>query len=86
MYKHRFEKLLKEKEKVTADKGKPIKAKIPEDIIHRILKELNAFEKNKGYITPGITSQILAKKFKTNSKYLSSVVNHFKTTKVLSII
>ena len=80
LYKNRFEKLLEEKEKITLVKNKADAGKIniPEDIVSRILEGLRAFEENKEFTTLGLTSQILAKKLKTNTKYLSMVVNHFK--------
>ena len=88
LYKSRFEKLLSEQTTsssiVENKESLPniIKEKkginVPESIVENILKQLVVFEKEKGYTTPGLTSQILAKKIKTNTKYLSMVVNHFK--------
>jgi len=88
LYKSRFEKLVTEKTPspsiLDTKKSLPkaIKEKkgisVPESIIESILKQLLVFEEEKGFTTLGLTSQILAKKFKTNTKYLSMVVNHFK--------
>ena len=51
---------------------------IPTKIINTILKLLLAFERNHEYIQNGITLSSLAKKFKTNTKYLSQIINQHK--------
>ncbi|WP_394750389.1 helix-turn-helix domain-containing protein [Spongiimicrobium salis] len=47
-------------------------------IINDILKNLRLFEENQSFIASNITVSILAKEFKTNSKYLSKVINIYK--------
>lgn len=51
---------------------------ISQIIINDILKNLRIFEENKGFTASNITVSILAKQFKTNSKYLSKVINIYK--------
>ncbi|MCL8535318.1 helix-turn-helix domain-containing protein [Chryseobacterium gallinarum] len=51
---------------------------ISEDIVQTILKELDTFERKEQFLTKGITLSSLAKKLKTNSKYLSEVINTYK--------
>lgn len=51
---------------------------ISEIIVNDILKHLENFEQSHGFLTPNITVSSLAKEFKTNSKYLSKVINAHK--------
>lgn len=51
---------------------------ISEDIAKTILKELEIFEAKEQFINKGITLGSLAKKVKTNSKYLSEIINTHK--------
>lgn len=51
---------------------------ISQVIINDILKNLALFEENHHFIESNITVSILAKQFKTNSKYLSKVINIHK--------
>lgn len=51
---------------------------IPQEIVDHLLKQLASFEKETAYIHADITLTDLAKKFKTNSAYLSKVINTFK--------
>lgn len=51
---------------------------ISEHIVQSILNELLLFEDKKGFLKKGITLASLAKKTKTNSKYLSEVINTHK--------
>lgn len=87
LYKGRFEKLLSQQESTnlkkediskTTNKNLISTINVPEDVINTILTKLNTFETQKEFTELGLTSQILAKKLKTNSKYLSLVINHFK--------
>ena len=54
------------------------KNKLPDEIVEHILKELKMFEEKEQYLKTGIVVDNLAKKFKTNSSYLSKVVNIYK--------
>ena len=51
---------------------------ISEDLSQTLLKELEKFEINEHFLVTGITLGTLAKKLKTNSKYLSEVINNHK--------
>lgn len=51
---------------------------ISENTVQKILKELEGFENNELFLQKGITLSSLAKDFKTNSAYLSDVVNTYK--------
>lgn len=59
-------------DKITEDKT--AKA-TPEDIAQFILKELEIFESKELFLKKGITSASLAKSIKTNTTYLSEVIN-----------
>lgn len=48
------------------------------EIINQILEKLNRFESKKEYLQPNITVQTLSTTFKTNSKYVSKIVNTHK--------
>ena len=52
---------------------------IRQDIIDSILKELNVFEKNEGFLEPNLSLAKLAKYTETNKKYLSYVINTYKS-------
>ena len=54
---------------------------IPQEIIDHLLQQLANFEKESDYIDSDITLTGLAKRFKTNSAYLSKVINTFKHKK-----
>ena len=51
---------------------------ISEEIVNDIIDKLDTFEKNLDYLQSDITTDSLSKSFKTNSKYLSKVVNAYK--------
>jgi len=51
------------------------------DVIDQLLKALQNFEEKHIYIKSDITLPVLSKRFKTNSAYLSKVVNTFKNKK-----
>lgn len=88
-YRIRFEKLIGEtnttenKKLINEDEHKINRNKleeigIAEEVVNQILEKLNQFEKQKGYLTPNITVQILSGTFETNSKYVSKIVNIYK--------
>ncbi|WP_298508841.1 helix-turn-helix domain-containing protein [uncultured Kordia sp.] len=58
---------------------KPILAVgIDEDIVEDVLKNLQIFEKGEAYLTKQISLKDVAKIVKTNSKYLSKIINVYK--------
>ncbi|GAA4272260.1 helix-turn-helix domain-containing protein [Aquimarina gracilis] len=85
-YRLRFENLIQDlktstknnqtNKKLSIDKTKT--QDIPEKHVNYILEKLNEFEKERGYLTLGISSHSLAQEMETNVKYLSKVINHYK--------
>lgn len=51
---------------------------IPEDVLQYVLKELNLFEGKELFLKKGITLANLAKNMKTNTAYLSEIINRHK--------
>jgi len=51
---------------------------IPEKLTTEIIKKLKMFEQRKEFLIHEITLISIAKKFNTNSSYLSKVINEFK--------
>jgi AraC-like DNA-binding protein len=54
------------------------KLQINQDVIDDILIKIKAFEKGDKFIQSDITLIKLAKRFNTNSKYLSQIINHYR--------
>ena len=54
---------------------------ISKDIVDYILNRLEEFENNAEFLCSGITIHELSKQFKTNSKYLSKIINIYKSKK-----
>ncbi len=59
---------------------------IADDIIEDILDKLEEFEDNKDFLQSDITTNSLSKKFNTNYKYLSKIVNRYKNKSFSSYI
>ncbi|PTT43089.1 hypothetical protein DBR28_01160 [Chryseobacterium sp. HMWF028] len=53
-------------------------SKLPEKLVEEILGKLEILEQNRFYLEKGITQNQLAKKLKTNTAYLSEVINECK--------
>lgn len=51
---------------------------ISEDTVNSILKNLNKFENDKGFLKKELSLTALASKLKTNTKYLSHILNNYK--------
>ncbi len=84
-YQQRFEELLrtrsvKKEEEISSEKIEKTSTSIniAQEIIDKILKSLQSFEKRRGFLKADITTNSLAKEFNTNSKYLSKIVNSYK--------
>lgn len=78
--KKRFENILNSK-KSSLKKIKTIEKQellIPKEIIEHILYDLEKFEEKKGYTNSNLTLNDFAIKLKTNSNYLSKIINHYK--------
>ncbi|UZO82175.1 AraC family transcriptional regulator [Aquimarina sp. ERC-38] len=80
IYYQRFTELLKEKNKENANPALKIKEKIDSKLhispkkVREISEKLKCFEENKQYLKSNITTNSLAKDFKTNTKYLSKII------------
>lgn len=59
---------------------------IGEDIINLILKKLDDFENKKGFLDNKVSIKTLSDDFETNSKYLSKVVNEYKSKTFINYI
>lgn len=55
------------------------KQEIPEEVIEDILKKIEKFENENEFLNPKIDQKYLAKKFKTNTSYLSKIINSQKS-------
>ncbi len=90
IYKIRFENLINENEKKQLKNDKAthnsepigISSKIIDDIINK----LDKFEKSDKFIEKNITSSLLAKKFNTNIRYLSKIINTYKKKSVVTYL
>jgi AraC-like DNA-binding protein len=82
LYKKRYLKIISENEKnYTENKKKPKKLQklgIPEYVVEEVLTKLDIFEQSNGFLEKGITLNSVSKKLKTNSSYLSKIVNFYK--------
>ena len=85
--KKRFEALMLKKDNLQQVVKKPsIPLNISDEIIKNILEKTELFERKKGYLKQDITINKLAKKFNTNEKYLSKVINLYKEKKFIHYI
>ncbi len=84
IYKRRFEEIYYKRNTNSKNKKQAIisieksKIAIPEESIKEILSNLTLFEKELGFLESDLSIHILAKKFETNYKYLSKVINTYK--------
>ncbi|KZS38229.1 hypothetical protein AWE51_19525 [Aquimarina aggregata] len=83
-YKRRFEELYHKKDvpkkgdTKTALQQEKAKLTIPDEVVKEILNKLKIFENELGFTQQEISLTSLAKKFKTNSNYLSKIINTYK--------
>ncbi|WP_074409818.1 AraC family transcriptional regulator [Aquimarina megaterium] len=81
LYKKRFLKLLQQisdqNQKKDQSTDDPTPSSINKETVDKLLDKLQQFEEKKEFLKP-LTSKDLAKKFESNSSYLSKVVNTFK--------
>ncbi|WP_396159383.1 helix-turn-helix domain-containing protein [Flavobacterium sp.] len=59
---------------------------ISEEIVSLILKKLEAFEHEKGFLSGKVSVKSLSEDFETNSKYLSKIVNEYKNKTFINYI
>ncbi|MGO4709939.1 helix-turn-helix domain-containing protein [Chryseobacterium sp. 2TAF14] len=52
--------------------------KFDNSIVEKLLNDINVFENKQGYLEQGLTLKKLAEQFKTNTSYLSQVINEYK--------
>lgn len=83
IYRARFNTLIEETNKTPTVVLNEVETKtdslnISKEIIEQVLYKLELFESNEGYLKQDLTVQKLAKKFKTNSNYLSKIINTYK--------
>jgi len=52
--------------------------KFDNSIVEKLLKDIHTFENKQGYLEQGLTLKKLAEQFKTNTSYLSQVINEYK--------
>ncbi|WP_299432039.1 AraC family transcriptional regulator [uncultured Aquimarina sp.] len=81
-YKKRFEELINnQKNNLTVEQletNSKKATKIPPEIVKSILLGLDNFEEKKEFLDKNLVMKDLAKKLKTNSSYLSKVINSYK--------
>lgn len=59
---------------------------ISEEIVALILKKLETFEHEKGFLSGKVSVKTLSEAFETNSKYLSKIVNEYKNKTFINYI
>lgn len=75
-YKKRFNSLLEKGLSLPTENNKtPSSGGISAHVIEQILNQLEEFEQSEAYLAQDVSLQSVAKKFKTNSSYLSKVIN-----------
>ncbi len=85
--KKKFEELMNAKEvKPVAINNTTSTLNISEDIISDLLQKIEKFEEKKEYQKQDLTINKLAKKFNTNEKYLSKIINSYKNKKFIQYI
>ena len=85
-YKQKYEELITKAEEREKEPEQPIQTTkvitdeldINKDIVLKILKGLETFEKKEEYLGIGLTQSLLAEELDTNTTYLSKVINHYK--------
>lgn len=86
VYKKRFEELMNKKVsppppiKINKEGKTSLRTElnIPDEVVTKILSQLDKFEKNNEFLNSKILISALAKTIGTNPNYLSKTVNHFK--------
>lgn len=94
IYKKRFDTLilkLNEQSPIVENNEEKISSPIKEvviadELVNSILKKLQEFEKNKGFLDSTVSIQLLADKFDTNTKYLSKIINEQKQVNFVQYI
>jgi len=84
VYRRRYERLMKSEVMAknameNESEGTNKASQLSQEIIDDLLRKLEKFERNKDYLNSNISLMALAKKFNTNSSYLSRVLNSSKS-------
>ncbi len=82
-YKKRFQELLEKTtnanhKQFNVEHKSPGNLDIPKEVVAAVLKKLEAFEQDHGYLKLNLTLGGLAKECGTNSKYFSKIINEYK--------
>ncbi len=67
-------------------KDTPLQLDINDQIVDEILNKIELFEKNNDFLKKDLTIDFLAKKFKTNKKYLSKIIIAYREKKFIQYI
>ena len=73
-----------EEDKIANPETEPLKfdqtknVKLDQNIVEKLLKDISNFEANEKFLEKGLTLKKLAEYFKTNTSYLSQVINEYK--------
>lgn len=73
-----------EEDKIAHPETEPLKfdqtknVKLDQNIVEKLLKDISNFEANEKFLEKGLTLKKLAEYFKTNTSYLSQVINEYK--------
>ncbi len=78
LYKKRFEEILAENKRIPNIENPTHQLNVPKEVELDILKGLLTFEEQQQFLNNAITLNGLAKKLKTNTSYLSKVINYHK--------
>lgn len=81
VYKERFEALMQQAKRKEIDKKVRIDEKvlgINKEVVDDLLQKLEKFETNQLFLKKGLTLSKFSDQLKTNSSYLSKVINHYK--------
>lgn len=82
--KKHFEALLKENKSLASSSynislERSSEINIPKEIVERVLEQVDDFKKSKGFLSPNLTLQLMAKNLKTNHSYLSKIINIYES-------
>ncbi|WP_081740458.1 helix-turn-helix domain-containing protein [Aquimarina pacifica] len=82
IYKTRFNKIIEKNNNTPETSTIPLQSKddidVPTEVIEFILESLDKFEEERKFLDGKVSVSTLAKEFKTNSKYLSKIINTYK--------
>lgn len=74
------------KEPLSSSESTDKTIKFDSSIVEKLLNDIQTFEAQQGYLEQGLTLKKLAEQFKTNTSYLSQVINEYKGSNFNSYI